>query len=360
MFKTILSFLTLIFLFSCQNKVEKIKPTIEAITESIYASGIIKSKDQYQAFATVNGIVDHVFVTEGDTVTRGMPILSISDEAQHLSKENAELAAAFSDLNANQGKLNEAKLFIELSKNKMKNDSVMFFRQKNLWQQQVGTKVELEQRELAYQNSKTAYYSSLVKYDDLKRQLDFTSSQSHKNLLISSKMESDYTLKSEMDGIVYSLSKSKGEIVGLQTPLAVIGDAKKFILEMQVDEYDILKIKKGQPVLVTLDSYKGKVFEAVVTKIDPLMNERSKTFLVEAEFTKQPEVLYPNISFEANVVIQKKDRAVLIPRNYLQNDSLVFKSNGDKVIVKTGLKDYQKIEILSGIGAEDELVKPSE
>ena len=353
-------FIILLFAFSCKNKVEKIKPSVEPITESIYASGILKSRNQYQAFATVNGIVENVFVAEGDTVKKGTPILSISNETQKLNKENAELAAAFSDINANQGKLNEAMLFIELSKNIMKNDSALYFRQKNLWQQQVGTKVDLELRELSYQNSKAAYYSSIVKYADLKRQLDFTSSQSKKNLLISSNLESDFTLKSEIDGIVYGIYKSKGEIVGLQTPLATIGDAKHFILEMQVDEYDILKIRRGQTVLVTLDSYKGKVFEASVTKINPLMNERSLTFLVEAEFTKQPEVLYPNITFEANIVLQSKDKAILIPRDYVLNDSMVTKSDGTKIVVKTGLKDYQKIEILSGISTNDELIKPTE
>jgi multidrug resistance efflux pump len=290
----------------------------------------------------------------------GTPILSISNEAQKLNKENAELAAAFSDINANQGKLNDAQLAVDLAKNKMKVDSALFFRQKNLWQQQIGTKVELEQRELAYQNSKNAYYSSVVRYNDLKRQLNFSSSQSKKNLLIADKLQSDYVLKSEINGIIYSLTKSKGEIVGAQTPIAIIGDAGKFILEMQVDEYDILKIKKGLTVLVTLESYKGKVFEALVTKINPLMNERSKTFLVEAEFVKQPEILYPNISFEANIVINSKEKAILIPRDYLLNDSFVVKPNGDKIAVKTGLKDYQKIEIISGINAEDELVKPKE
>lgn len=349
-----------IFLFACKSKVEKIKPSVEGITESIYASGIIKSKNQYQAFATVNGIIENVIVVEGDTVKKGETILTISNETQRLNKENAELAENFADINANQGKLNEAKLLIDLAKNKMKNDSALLFRQKNLWQAQVGSKVELEQRELAYQNSKTAYYSSVVRYDDLKRQLDFTSSQSKKNLLISNKLENDFTLKSEIDGIVYSIAKSKGEIVGAQTPLAVVGDAKHFILEMQVDEYDILKVKIGLVVMVTMDSYKGKVFEAKVTKINPMMNERSKTFLIESEFIRQPEVLYPNITFEANIILQTKEKALLIPRNYILNDSIVVKSNKEKVIVKTGLKDYQKIEILSGISAEDELIKPSE
>lgn len=173
-------------------------------------------------------------------------------------------------------------------------------------------------------------------------------------------MEKDYTVRSEMDGIVYSLPKYKGEIVSIQTPLAVIGASKKFILEMQVDEYDILKIKTGLPVLITMDSYKGIVFDATVTKVNPLMNERSKTFLIEAAFINPPETLYPNISFEANIVIQKKEKALLLPRNYLLYDSVVIKANGEKVVVKTGLRDYQKIEILSGITANDELVKPAQ
>src|SRR5690606_19444206 len=106
------------------------------------------------------------------------------------------------------------------------------------------------------------YHSSKVKLEDLQRQLEFISAQSKKNLKIMTRVENDFTLRSEMNGIVYSILKSKGEIVTAQTPLAVIGDAKNFVLEMQVDEYDIFKIKPGMNVLVTLDSYKGRVFEA--------------------------------------------------------------------------------------------------
>lgn len=353
-------FLIPVFLVSCKRPVDKIKPEIAPISQSIYASGILKSKDQYQAYATVNGIIDQILVVEGDTVKKGTAILTIANEVQRLNTENARLAADFNDLSVNQGKLNEAGSLIDFSRNKMKNDSALFFRQKNLWDQQVGTKVELEQRELAYQNSKNAYQSAVIRYNDLKRQLNFASSQARKNLSISQTLSRDFTLKSEMDGIVYSINKLKGEIVGPQTPVAVIGDANNFILEMQVDEYDILMVREGLRVLVNLDSYKGKVYEAKVTRINPLMNERSKTFLVEAEFVERPERLYPNITFEANIVVQTKSRAMLIPRNYLFNDSLVIRSKGDTAVVKTGLKDYQKIEILSGISPEDELIKPVE
>jgi len=347
------------FLFvACSQKVEKIKPVLSSISESVYASGIIKSEDQYEAFVAVNGIINDLFVTEGDTVKKGMPLLSILNETQHLNEENALLASEFASVRANAGKLREAALNVDFCRNKMKNDSLLFMRQTALWQQNIGTKVELEQRELNFQNSRNNYYSAIINKQDLDRQLNFTEKQSQKNLSISRQLENDFILKSEIDGVVYSVLREKGEIVTAQTPLVVLGSAKNFILEMQVDEYDIMKIKTGLVVLITMDSYKGKVYEARISKVDPFMNERSKTFVVEARFTNPPERIYPNITFEASIVLQSKTKTLLIPRSYLLNDSLVIKASRDTVQVKTGLKDYQNVEVLSGLQASDELIKP--
>jgi HlyD family secretion protein len=358
MIKNKILLICIIFTVSCKDKTVKIKPTIESITESIYASGIIKSKNQYQVFANVNGIIKTVFVVEGDAIKKGESILSISNTAQLLNKENAELVANFASINSNQDKLTEAKAAIQLSEYKLKNDSGLYFRQRALWEQQIGTKVEFEQRALTYENSKNMYQTAMVKYNDLKRQLNFNATQSKNNLAISNQAANDFIIKSNIDGIVYSLSKLKGENVGMQTPLAIIGDSENFILEMQVDEFDILKIKKELKVIVTLESYKEKTFEARVTKINPIMNERTRTFLIEAAFINPPKLLYPNITFEASIVIQTKQHVLLIPRVYVLNDSLVIKYKHDTVKVKTGLKDYKKIEIISGITATDELVKP--
>jgi HlyD family secretion protein len=346
------------FLFGCKKSHEYINPSISPITQSVYASGIIKSKGQYQAFSSVSGIIDSIYVSEGSLVKIGDPILLISSETQVLTRKNAELSALFSDFSANEGKLNEAKLFVELAKNKMKNDSILFARQRNLWNQQIGTKVELEQRELNFLNSKMSYASAIVQYNDLKRQLALVSSQSKNNYLISSMQEKDFTLRSEVNGVVYDLLKLKGELVNSQTPIAIIGDSVHFILEMQVDEFDIFKLRLGQELLVTMDSYKGKVFNATLTKIFPIMNERTKTFTVQAEFISFPFMLYPNISFEANIIINTKKNALLIPREYLINDSIVVSSKGDSLVIKTGLKDYKKVEVLSGIDKNTELAKP--
>ena len=354
-----LLFMLLMFSFTtCKNKEEKIKPTVSSISESVYASGMIKSKQQYQAFATVNGIIQKVYVKEGDLVKIGDSLLTIDNELQEINQENAALTNKYTALATNQGKINEAKQQISLQNSKMKNDLLLLTRQQNLWQQNIGSKVQLEQRELAYESSKTAYETAVIKLNELNKQLNFTANQSKNNLEISQKQVSNFTIKSEINGSVYKLYKEKGDAIDLKTPLALIGDGKEFILEMQVDEYDIFKIKKGLKVLITMDSYKGKVFEAKVDNISPMMNERSKTFLVKAFFVNPPKKLYPFISFEANIIIQTKQKALLIPRNLLLNDSTVVKSNGKKVMIKTGLKDYQMVEILSGLDANDELINP--
>jgi multidrug efflux pump subunit AcrA (membrane-fusion protein) len=106
-----------------------------------------------------------------------------------------------------------------------------------------------------------------------------------------------------------------------------------------------------------MDSYKDKVFEAVVTKIYPLMNLKLKSFKVDATFTNKPDNLFPNISAQANIVIQVKEKAMIIPRSYLIDNEYVYLKNKEKRKVKVGLMDYEKVEILSGISVNDELVK---
>lgn len=240
----------------------------------------------------------------------------------------------------------------------MLNDSLMLSRQRILFEKDVIPSYQLEQSELAYQNSKTTYLSAQLKLIDLKKQLNLSDKQSKNNVRLTERLENDFTVKSDIKGRVYSILKKKGEMVNMQTPIAVIGDAKSFKIVMQVDEYDIIKVKKGQKIIISLDSYKGKTFEAIVTKIDPIMNDRSKTFTVEAVFTKQPDVLYPNLSLEANIVIAKKEKAITIPRKYYINDQYVVLKNGRKKKVTTGLKDYQKVEIISGLTEKDVIIIP--
>lgn len=79
--KSLIVLFLLTSMFSCSKKAEKTQPVVEDITESVYASGIVKSKNQYQVFSTVNGLIQEVFVAEGGLVKKGDPILRVLNES---------------------------------------------------------------------------------------------------------------------------------------------------------------------------------------------------------------------------------------------------------------------------------------
>jgi multidrug resistance efflux pump len=342
----------------CSAKREVIHPEFQSITESVYASGVVKSRNQYQVFAPTPGVIGKVYITEGDLVKQGQPIVRVNNRATQLSKDNSEIAARYNSLQNNEDKLAELQYNIEVAKEKNEVDSLLYVRQQNLWKQNVGTKVDLEQKELNARNSKATYVSAQLRYDQLKKQLNFAASQSKKAFEITASQANDLMVKSEITGKVFSVLKKQGEMVTSLTPIAVIGESNNFYLELQVDEYDIAKINVNQKVMITMDSYRGKVFEGVVSKIYPMMNERSKTFTLEAMFTKGPEKVYPNLTVEANIIIIAKEKALLIPRNCLLDGDYVIMESGEKRKVETGLMDYQKAEILKGLRETDAIVKP--
>ena len=220
--RSYISFLiiTAIIFFSCKKEISAIKPEIKSITESVYASGIVKSNDQYNIFSSINGVVKQILVKEGDFIRKGDPIMIIQNQTAMLNTENAELSAEYNTYIRNEDKLLQIQKEIELAKRKLKSDSLLMTRQNNLWAQGIGTKTEQEQRELTYQNAKTTYENLKIKYRDVNKQLKYASTQSKKNLQISKSMLSDFTIKSELTGRVYSLAKEVGEMVSFYIGVA--------------------------------------------------------------------------------------------------------------------------------------------
>ena len=355
----ILPLLAYLGLWACgPDATQTVFPTLKTLTESVYASGYVRAKDQYEAFALATGPIQTLFVSEGDTVQIGTPLLQIFNEQERLRRENAEISRFFAAPTATQTRLRELELAIEVAKSTASNDSLLLLRQRHLWAQGIGTAIELEQRELKFKSSSLAYQSARLNYQDLKRELAFGSQTATKNLAISKSLETSTILKSKIEGIVYALPKEEGEMASPQTPLAILGRAGEFILELQVDEFDIVTIQKGQRVLVTLDSFKGTVYEATVVKIHPILDAKSKTFTVEAEFSKAPIRLYPNLSLEANILIQVHPNALVIPRNLLLGQNQVITEDGDTLTVVLGIQTYEFIEIIGGITEKTGLIPP--
>ncbi|HEX5000902.1 MAG TPA: efflux RND transporter periplasmic adaptor subunit [Bacteroidia bacterium] len=349
-----------VILFSCQSGPAPIKPTLRDITESVYASGVIKASGQYDVYSSTTGILHEVLITEGDTVKTGTPLFKIDNTVSEIAAHNAAIALEQSKRKSSQSSslLLDMEARLRLAKDKLSNDSLLLVRQKTLWDSQVGSKQDLEKRELAFQSSTTEYESLKLQYKQLKNDLDDAYLQAQNNYKISLKQQSDYIIKSSLDGIIFSVLRDPGELITPQLPLAVIGSSNQYEMELQIDEYDIAKIKPGLPVFVTMDSYKGQLFEGIITRFEPIMNERTRTIMAYATFIKQPERLIPNLTLEANILIRTKKNALTIPASYLINENKVLTAPNETTAVKIGISDLNYAEITDGISAGTTIYLP--
>ncbi|MBQ0787067.1 MAG: efflux RND transporter periplasmic adaptor subunit [Oceanihabitans sp.] len=356
------SYFILVILFSilsCSKKEDKILPTEQDLTESVYTSVTIQPDSLYQAYAIVAGILDKNIVEEGDNVKKDEAIAQIINNTPILNTQNAKLSLdlAKENYNGSAAILSGIKEEMEAAILKYKNDSITFFRQQNLWKQNIGSKAEFDAKQLNYQLSQNNLAVLKNKYNQTKNQLNTSVKQAQNNYQTSLISTKDFTVKSAIHGKVYALYKESGELVNTMEPVAAIGSASTFIIEMLVDEVDIVKIIKNQDVLITLDAYTGKVLQGKVSKIYPKKDARNQTFKVEAVFVNPPEVLYPGLSGEANIVISKKENILTIPRSYLINNHQVKTEDG-LTSITTGLENMEFVEVLSGITKNTYIYKP--
>ena len=358
-----LSFLSLFFIISisCSDKeTEAIKPTVGDVTQSVYASGVVKAVRQYTVFSTVNGILQKSKVSVGQYVNKGQLLFELEQEKANLNTENARLAYQLSQESNHyiQDKISEMEMKVQAAKDKLALEESIYSRNKRIKQYQIISEVDFERVELGYKSSKINYESAKKQLQQLKAQLENDQNRNNINLKISQKSQSDFSVKSAFSGQLFDIPVKEGTLITTQTPLAIIGESNSFLLELEVDENDMVLVNLGQKVLVTMDSYKGQVFEAVIDKIYPIMQERSRTFKIEAHFVKPPQKLYPNLTAEANIILKVKKNALTIPKSYLIQGNYVLVNKDEKRKVKIGLSDYQKAEILEGLKAEETIYKP--
>ena len=356
-----LLFFSILFTMSCGNEEDKIHPTKQQLTEAVYSSVTIQPDSLYQVFSIATGILEDNLVEEGDLVLKGDAILQIDNNAPQLNTQNAKLALdlAKENYNGSAAILKGIKDEINAAKLKYTNDSVNYFRQKKLWEQNIGSKIDYDTKELNYKLSKNNLALLESRYERTKNELQTALRQAENNYQSSLINTNDFTISSKINGTVYSLLKNKGELVTTMEPLALIGSSSDFIIELLVDEVDIVKIELGQKVVVSLDAYEGQVFVAEISKILPRKDLRNQTFTVEALFDVPPAKLYPGLSGEGNIIIAEKENVLTIPKTYLTEDNQVVTDQG-LITVKIGLENLEFVEILEGITAETEIYKPEQ
>ena len=346
---------------SCGNNHETIHPEYRVLTEAVYASGNLYPANEYKVSANADGFLTQRLVNAGDRVFKDQLLFAIENDMQQIKANSSALIykQALDNYHDGSPALAELKLAINSAGEKLKNDSINFSRYQNLFRQNAVSKVEFDKAKLTFTISGNELKQRKDSYQKLKNQLFVELQQAESNYRVNFKDANNYLVKSRINAMVFDVYKEPGEAIRRNEPIALLGDAEKSYLKLQVDELDIPRILVGQKVLVKLDIDKNKIYEARVSKVYPKLNVEDQSFRVDAEFIgASPKNLY-GLTVEANIILHDRVKRLTIPKTALAGtDSVWTKIDGEekKVVIKTGIENFEFVEIKGGITTSSEII----
>jgi RND family efflux transporter MFP subunit len=165
-------------------------------------------------------------------------------------------------------------------------------------------------------------------------------------------------------GLIYSLHVRQGSYVSKGTLLAQIYKPGKILIRAYVDEPDLGRIRKGQPVRIEWDGMPNEHWTGVVEKMAEqviALNNRSVGEVL-CSIDSGPGGLIPNLNVRVEIATNTKSNALVVPRNAVFNQDgkpSVMVWTPAETIVKNmalGLNSAEEIEILNGINDGDSVV----
>lgn len=189
--------------------------------------------------------------------------------------------------------------------------------------------------------------------------------------LQSAEIDLKYTkIVSPVEGIVVSKEVEVGQTVAasFQTPTLfnVAEDLTKMKIEASVVEADIAKVKEGQMVEFSVDSYPDEVFYGIVTQVrnEAITTSNVVTYEVIIEIDNRDLKLRPGMTANVEIITAQKDDVLLVPNQALRffmedengGSAKRYKDKGIwvlknrepvRVTVKTGVSDDNNTEVIS-------------
>tara|TARA_Y100000385_G_scaffold87669_1_gene90273 strand:+ start:99 stop:1196 length:1098 start_codon:yes stop_codon:yes gene_type:complete len=357
-------FLTIIVSFSvgCDSvsKEQTTKPTLKDITELVYASANVVPQNTYNCRPSRSGIIEDIFIDEGDQIKKDQPLFSISataDVNNRLNNAKVNLQEAKDNLFGGNNKLTSIEIELVRITEQNQIDSSNYQRRKALWDQSIGSKNQLEQAFLSYQSSSSILNGLKVEYEKTRSTLQNQYDIAQNLVNTEQSLLKDLVIKSKIDGKVFTVFKETGEFISPQESFAEIGSTDDFLIELNFDEVDISKIEIGDTAIVHLEAYPDSVYTSTLSYISETKDDITQTFNVESIFTNAPSKLFNGLAGEANILVAKRKNAITIPSEYLIDGNKVLTSDG-QTTVKIGVKSLEYVELLNGIDTSTVLLKP--
>ncbi|MCC5943911.1 MAG: efflux RND transporter periplasmic adaptor subunit [Bernardetiaceae bacterium] len=181
----------------------------------------------------------------------------------------------------------------------------------------------------------------------------------------------EFTINAPENGmVVYQKSwrgnkvKEGSEISAWNPVVATLPDLTVMISKTYVNEVDIRKVQKGQPVEIGLDAFPDKQLTGKVISVANVGEQRpnsdSKVFEVEIEISESDSTILPAMTTSNHIITDKLENQIYVPLEaiFSENDSLtfVYKKEGlglKKQMVKVGKSNENEIVILEGLKEDD-------
>ena len=357
------------------------------IISTVSANGKIRPEAEVKISADVSGEITELYIEEGDTVKEGQLLLKINPDLYLTSRDRARagVSSSQSNLKTSQAQLTQ-------SQARLTEQEAAYTRNKQLYTDKVLSQAEYDMAKSAYAIAQSEVKAAQERISAAR----FGIQNSQATLTEANKTLGRTSIYAPSNGVVSALNNEKGErVVGTAqmagTEIMVISNFNNMEVIVDVNENDILQVKKGDTSLVEVDAYSDRKFKGIVTEIsksanssgvqmstDQVTNFEVKVRLLKSSYVDLLEVstapFLPGMS--ANVEIQTlvKNNIPCLPieavGTRVQEDSanisteeeldeVVFSISKSKAvlnIVKTGIQDSRYIEIREGLKVGDKVI----
>jgi HlyD family secretion protein len=253
----------------------------DSASNVLRVSGNIETHESVVGFK-VSGRIVELPIEEGQWVEPGTVLaqLDTADYRQQLAIDEASVRVQRKQLDlglagTRRQQLEMAQQALANAKADLAQKELDYTRAESLYREQVGSQMARDQAETNLKRAQTVVQSAQQQYDELlegtrKEQLAVNRAQltQAEQKLHLSRIYLDYTaLRAPQAGVILVRNAELGEVVAPNTPIVTLGDLDHVWLRAYINETDLGRIRWGQPVKVSTDSYPGKTYQGRISFI---------------------------------------------------------------------------------------------
>jgi len=342
-------------------QVQALPAELKELRRNVQAVGSLFPQEEVTVSSEVEGKVDSVLVDVGDHVEAGQSIVKVSTVELTLALQQQR--ALYQQARARLGLIGSSDDLanvtdaaeVKKAAADLKETEGVYQRARLLLDKQVLPKQDFDGTEAKMNAAKAAYDLAVQNVQNLRAQLP----QYKAAVDLAEKKLRDAEIRAPFKGQIKERLVGPGQYLKVQTPVVVIVSVDPLRMRLKIPEKMTEWIKVGDRISVSVDAYPDKKFSGTVSRINPSVDQQSRTFEIEASLENSAGLLKPGFFVQADMPTGKVDRAFLVPEDALEYSYGVYKVflvQGNvlkETEVKVGERSNDRIEIVSGLKEGD-------